>query len=50
MATLRCRDVCQASVFAELQPKDVLDLVFGSIFCGTADASSSGRAHQDISL
>ena len=39
MATLRCRDVSQASVFAELQPKDVLDLVFGSIFCGTADAS-----------
>ena len=39
MATLRCKDVCQASVFAELQPKDVLDVVFGSIFCGTADAS-----------
>ena len=37
VATLRCRDVSQASVFAELQPKDVLDAVFGSIFCGTAD-------------
>ena len=39
MATLRCTDLSQASVFAELQPKDVLDAVFGSIFCGTADAA-----------
>ena len=28
--------------FAELQPKDVLDVVFGSIFCGTADAPALG--------
>ena len=37
LAASRCKNVSQASAFAELQPKDVLDAFFGSILCKTVN-------------